>query len=124
MAQFTIEFYEKDNGEQPIREFLLGLDKKMRAKAMHYIELLRDNGTWLREPYTKHLQEGIFELRVKSGSDITRVLFFFYVGRRIVLTKGFVKKGPKTPPKEIIKAKKYRADYVRRKGGADHEYPI
>ena len=37
----------------------------------------------LREPYSKHLTEGIFELRAKVGSDETRVLYFFYLDRRI-----------------------------------------
>ena len=68
------------------------------------------------KPYSKHLSEGIFELRAKVGADITRVLYFFYVERYIILTNGFIKKTQKTPPKEIERAKKYRADYLRRKG--------
>ena len=79
------------------------------------ISFLQDNGYELREPYSKHLSEGIFELRAKVGSDITRVLYFFYVERHIILTNGFIKKTQKTPPKEIERAKKYRADYLRRK---------
>lgn len=41
------------------------------------IYLLQENGNKLREPYTKSLRDGIFELRAKEGSDITRVLFFY-----------------------------------------------
>ena len=44
--------------------------------------------------------EGIFELRAKVGSDITRVLYFFYVERHIILTNGFIKKTQKTPRKK------------------------
>ena len=102
------------NGDQPAKEFLLSLDKKMRAKMADTISILQDNGYELREPYSKHLSEGIFELRAKVGSDITRVLYFF-VERHIILTNGFIKKTQKTPPKEIERAKKYRADYLRRK---------
>lgn len=79
------------------------------------ISILQDNGYELREPYSKYLSEGIFELRARVGSDITRVLYFFYVDSRIVLTNGFIKKTNKTPIKEIEKAKKYRADYLKRK---------
>jgi len=79
------------------------------------ISILQDNGYELREPYSKHLSEGVFELRAKVGSDITRVLYFFYVEWHIILTNGFIKKTQKTPPKEIERAKKYRADYLRRK---------
>ena len=87
----------------------------MRAKMADTISILQDNGYELRKPYSKHLSEGIFELRAKVGSDITRVLYFFYVERHIILTNGFIKKTQKTPPKEIERAKKYRADYLRRK---------
>ena len=83
------------------------------------ISLLQENGYNLREPYSKHLSEGIFELRAKVGSDITRVMYFFYIDRRVILTNGFVKKTKKTPLKELEKAKKYRQDYLRRKGVDD-----
>ena len=116
MQKFEVEFYETPNGDPPAKEFLLSLDKKMRAKMADTISILQDNGYELREPYSKHLSEGIFELRAKVGSDITRVLYFFYVERHIILTNGFIKKTQKTPPKEIERAKKYRADYLRRKG--------
>ncbi len=48
------------------------------------------------------------------GSDISRVLYFFVVGRKIILTSGFVKKTQKTPPGEIDRAKRYRADHMSR----------
>ena len=115
LLKFEVLFYEKENGEQPAKQFLLGLDKKMRAKLADTISLLSDNGYELREPYSKHLSEGIFELRAKLGSDITRVLYFFYVDQKIILTNGFVKKTQKTPTSEIDKAKKYRKDYLERK---------
>lgn len=115
--RFDVEFYETDNGKQPAREFLLSLDKKMRAKMADTICILEDNGYELREPYSKHLSEGIFELRAKIGSDITRVLYFFYVDRKIILTNGFIKKTQKTPQAELERAKRYRADYLRRREG-------
>ena len=112
MAKFEVEFYENAKGEQPAKEFLLSLDTKMRAKMVNTISILQDNGYELREPYSKHLSEGIFELRAKVGSNITRVLYFFYVDKHIILTNGFIKKTQKTPKTEIEKAKKYRADYL------------
>ena len=59
---------------------------------------------------------GIFELRAKVGTDISRVLYFFYYEGRIVLTHGFIKKTQRTPASEIEKAKKYRRDYIERQG--------
>ena len=49
MPKFEVEFYEKDNGEQPAKEFLLSLDVKMRAKMVNTIAILSDNGYELRE---------------------------------------------------------------------------
>ena len=115
MQRFEVEFYETADGKQPAKEFLLSLDRKMRAKMTATISILQDNGYELREPYSKYLSEGIFELRAKVGSDITRVLYFFYVDRHIVLTNGFIKKTQKTPPREIERAKRYRADYLSRR---------
>ena len=115
MPRFEVEFYEKENGEQPAKEFMLSLDKKLREKLADTIMILQDNGYELREPYSKHISEGIFELRAKQGSDITRVMYFFYVDRHIILTNGFIKKTQKTPQSEIEKAKRYRSDYLKRK---------
>jgi len=86
----------------------------MRAKLNLAINAARDFGTELREPYSKHLDDCIFELRAKVGSNISRVLYFFFVGRKIVLTHGFTKKTQKTPPSEIEKAKDYRTKYLNR----------
>ena len=52
MTNFEVEFYEKENGSQPAKEFLLSLDVKMRAKMADMISILQDNGCDLREPYS------------------------------------------------------------------------
>ena len=78
------------------------------------MEEMENNGTSLREPYSDPLGDGIFELRTKQGSDITRVLYFFFVGNKAVLTNGFTKKTQKTPKPELALAKKYKDDYERR----------
>lgn len=65
-------------------------------------------------PYSEQLEDGIFELRIKFGSNITRILYFFFVGKNIILTNGFMKKTQKTPPNEIAKAKQYRKIYLTR----------
>ena len=62
------------------------------------------------------LGDGIFELRCKLGSNITRALYFFYVGKKIIVTNGFVKKTQKTPPFEIKLAKERRSDWLQRYG--------
>jgi len=114
--KFEVLFYEKANGEQPVREFLTSVDEKMRAKLTGLLVVLAEKGNSLREPYSKHLEDGIFELRGKVGNDISRVLYFFYYDGKIIVTNGFVKKTQKTPRKQILIAKERRTDYVEREG--------
>lgn len=114
MDKFKVEFYTKDNGEKPAKDFILSLDTKMKAKVLGIIDVLEEYGTQLREPYSKHLDDGIFEIRGKVGTDITRVLYFFYYGKRIILTNGFIKKTQQTPQNEIKLAKSYRKDFLER----------
>lgn len=90
-------------------------EKRFIAKTLEMIQLLQDNGYQLREPYSKALENGIFELRIKLGNNISRIMYFFYVDQHIILTNGFIKKTQKTPRNEIEKVKKYRADYMDRK---------
>ena len=116
VREFEIVFYAKPDGTEPAKDFLLSLNTKMRAKTVMLLELLSENGSELREPYSKHLTDGIFELRTKVGSDISRVLYFFVIGKKIVLTNGFIKKTQKTPQSEIELAKKYRNEFLNREG--------
>ncbi|WP_455030618.1 type II toxin-antitoxin system RelE/ParE family toxin [Oribacterium sp.] len=113
--KFTVEFYEKENGEIPVINFIDSLEPKMGAKVLSLIEILEEKGNQLRLPYSECLEDGIFELRCKFGSDITRTLYFFYEGANIILTNGFVKKTQKTPAQEIKLAKLRRDDYLSRK---------
>ena len=114
-SEFDVKFYDLSDGSKPAKDFVLGLPPKMRTKVYRAIDMLETNGSDLRELYSKHLNDGIFEHRAQVGSDISRVLYFFMVGKKAILTHGFVKKTQKTPPSEIDKAKKYRDEYLSRK---------
>lgn len=109
-----ILFYTDRNGNVPVKEFLDSLDIKMRQKMLRSIMALQDMGTSLRKPLSEALGDGIFELRAKVGSNITRVLYFFVIDNRAVLTHGFIKKTQKTSAREIKRAKELRYDYFTR----------
>lgn len=115
---YDVEFYQKENGEIPVQIFLESLPEKLRAKTFRDIELIRNHGPDLREPHTKRLKgknnKGIYELRVKFSTDISRVFYFVYNGKTFVLLHGFLKKTNKTPQNEIDRAKRYKDDYERR----------
>ena len=118
---FRIEFYETADGVSELWDFLDGLQKKSLtskdARVQHkqiaqYIQLLADHGTRLGENITKHLEDGIWELR--PGNN--RVLYFFHRDNTVILLHQFRKKTQKTPRREIEKAKTERDDWIRRKG--------
>ncbi len=111
---FEVNYYRLENGTAPVEQFIDSLNPKMQAKAMYSLALLEEFGNQLREPFSKPIGDGIFELRIKFSSDITRIFYFFVVDNRIILTNGFVKKTPKTPKEEIELARKYKKDYERR----------
>ena len=111
---FILEFYETEDGKKPVEEFLDSLNDKMAAKMVGLMELLEEKGNELRMPYSEALGDGIFELRCKQGTDITRVLYFFYYGGKIIITNGFTKKTQKIPSNEIKLAKGRRTDWIRR----------
>jgi phage-related protein len=114
MKKFKIEIYQKENGEKPIIDFLNSLECKIRAKVEQLIKLLEERGNELKEPYSKSLKDGIFELRYQNKRQSARILYFFYYEGKIILTNGFVKKTRKTPKDEIKRAERYRKDFIER----------
>ena len=113
-----IVFYQRENGKIPVKEFLVSLPAKLRAKAFRDIELLQQYGGELIEPYVKAIKgkknKGLYELRIKYGNDIARIFYFTYINNKYVLLHGFIKKTLATPPREIAKALSYMEDYIRR----------
>lgn len=109
-----IEFFMDSEGNVPVKDFLDSLSPKIKSKTLRSIALLHSNGHSLGMPHSKYLGDGIFELRTQFGGDINRVLYFFYVDDRAVLTNGFIKKTQTTPFKEIALAIKRRNDYLGR----------
>ncbi len=67
--------------------------------------------------FFKHLEgtDGIYEMRVKVGSDIYRIFCFFDQGQLIILLNGFQKKKDKTPRQEIIRAERLKKEYYDNK---------
>ncbi|MFZ3130322.1 MAG: type II toxin-antitoxin system RelE/ParE family toxin [Desulfosporosinus sp.] len=91
-------------------DFLLLLEAKMRAKIFSEIELLEKYGPELREPYVKPIKgKGLFELRIKFASDISRIFYFICSQKTFVLFHGFTKKNQKTPQRELERALRYIA---------------
>ena len=108
---FDIEFYRLPDGTAPVEKFLDSLNVKMRNKAIDSLLILENFGNNLREPYSKSVGNGLFELRIKFSSDISRIFYFFYTNNKIIITNGFIKKTHKTPRSQLNLARKYKTDY-------------
>lgn len=90
-----IIFFE-DNGECPVEQFLDEIsDQKLKAKTLDNIFRLSMEGRCAREPLSKYVEDGIYELRTKQGSNIDGIFYFFVIGEQIILTNGYIKKDRK-----------------------------
>lgn len=111
---YRIGFYETETGRSPVVDFLNEMSSKARAKFAQIAILLQEKGPEVQMPYSRHLEDCIFEVRVIVGKDSSWVLYFFLEEKRIVFTNGFKKKTQKAPKREIETAIRYRADYIKR----------
>lgn len=107
-------FYKDKRGRCPAIEFLKGLPTKIRAKIAKWIEKLEQEGPNLPRPYADIVRGKIREFRVSFGSNEYRFLYFF-LGKRIIIAHGFLKKTQKIPPEEIKRAERYMEDFLQRK---------
>ena len=93
-------------------DFFVKQREKVQDKITWTLELI-EHLEKIPEIYLKHLEntDGLYEIRVKQGTDIFRIFCFFDRGKLIVLANGFQKKDQKTPKKEIEKALKIKKEY-------------
>ncbi len=119
---YSIKFYKDKNGNEPVIQYLLKLRSKKDKdsqinlnKINDYIEALHKYGTRVGEPYVKHLDGKIWELRPLRN----RILFFGFDGNGFVLLSHFIKKTKKTPKREIEKAKRLMNDYIERSNNGE-----
>lgn len=114
---YDIEIYIAKNGRSEVKEYINTLsikkDKNSRIKynkIIAYIRMLKINGLTLGEPYIKHVDNEIWELRPLRD----RILFANCNNNKFILLSIFMKKTQKTPKKEIDKAKNILEDYKER----------
>ena len=113
--EFEVEFYETANGRVPVREFL---DELKASDPGDYAAVLRGlvklrNRQYHREPLSKALGDGLFELR-HVGKLNTRVLWFFMKDRRIIAAHGIRNKGQAIPARDLDTARERLRDWRER----------
>ena len=113
--EFTIEFYETRSGRCPVREFLDDLkasDPDDFAVILAGLVKLK-NRSYHRPPLSKAIGENLFELR-HVGKLNTRVLYFFFKGRRIIAVQGIRTKSTKILKQDRQVATERMRDWLRR----------
>ncbi|MDP1811127.1 MAG: type II toxin-antitoxin system RelE/ParE family toxin [Sediminibacterium sp.] len=95
-------------------EFYNKQTKKVQDRILWTIRVIKDIQL-VPEKYLKHIDEGIYEIRVSSGNNIFRIFCFFDEGQLVIVLNGFQKKTQKTPTEEIDKAKKLKRNIMKAK---------
>lgn len=97
-------------------DFYISLDSSAQEKIEYVFKVIRTVDR-IPEKFLKHLKgtDGLYEIRVKAGSNIYRIFCCFDAGRIVILFNGSQKKSQKTPKKEITKATKLMDEYFKNK---------
>lgn len=110
---YDVIFYRNKNGKEPTLEYIQELDSKKDKdsrininKIYDYIDFLSQAGITAGEPYIKHLEGEIWELRPIRN----RLLFAAWDTKSFIILHHFIKKTQKTPQREIDQAKRNLAD--------------
>ena len=96
---WDVEFVTNASGLNTVELLIKSLDSKTAAKTIRVIELLNKFGPYLRMPFTKKVDDRVWELRVEGKVSLR--IFYTKIGKKYILIHGFVKKTNKIPKKEI-----------------------
>ncbi len=104
--EYRVKFYRDTRTDRsPVLDYIKRLREKEEAKLSKYIEFLRVNKGYLDEPYSRHIEGKIRELRIDFSRNKHRIFYFIFIKKTIILLHVFLKKTTKTPISEIKKAK-------------------
>ncbi|MCK5521126.1 MAG: type II toxin-antitoxin system RelE/ParE family toxin [Candidatus Marinimicrobia bacterium] len=94
--KWSIEYYNSN-----VEESVLNLPNGLLARYLRLTDLMLEFGANLGIPHTKAIQDGLFELRIKSKEGIARVFYCTVVSKRIIMLHIYIKKSQKIPKKEL-----------------------
>ena len=115
IMDYTVVFYQDENGcSQPL-DYLKSLNRKHEAKAKKWLALLQEYGPNLPRPYADVLEGNVRELRPAIEHHQHRFLYVI-CGKTILITNAFLKKTQAVPKSEIERSRRTFANWLRRKG--------
>ena len=123
LMRYDIKFYEDKKGNCPFLAFISELSQKGDKRSKNLVNALflkfkqlEQNGTMTGMPDFRHIENSkynLWEIRVKHVTGYYRILCCPWKGKYVILNH-FVKKGRKTPAKEIKKAERWMDDFISR----------
>jgi len=108
----SVQFFATTTGNEPVREWLAGLDREVR-RAVGFDIKTAQFGWPIGMPLIRKLEPGLWEVRSRIATGIARVLFTVE-GDTMVLLHGFIKKSQKTPAPDLKTAKQRLAELNKR----------
>ena len=124
-CEYRVYYYQNSHTKRvPALEYINKLPIKDRGKVAAYIALLSDCNGRLDEPYSRYIRSGVRELRIEVAHNRHRILYITVAEKRIILLHAFLKKTPKTPEQEIVRALNNLEDYKINKKLVEYEKEI
>ena len=121
-SEYKIYYYRNSHTKRaPVLEYIQKALIKDRGKIAAYIILLRDRNGRLDEPYSRYIRSGIRELRVEFSRNRHRIFYITVERKKIILLHAFLKKTPKAPKQEIVRALDNFEDYKVNKNLIEYE---
>lgn len=106
--RWTVEFVSAEAKAE-----LLALSLDMQTKFARIVRLVESDGlAKVHEPYIKHLDGKLWEMRLIGRDGIARAIYIAATGRRVLVLRTFVKKTDKTPRRELELALKRAREVV------------
>ena len=112
MKNFECFYYKTSSGRCPVEAFINSLSYKTQRKFFAKLDWLEEYGYRLPEPHSKKIEDEIYEFRFEGDDGAVRILYFFYLGGKIIFLSGFKKKQKKIRRKEIELAKRRKEDFL------------
>ena len=112
---WKVEFYIDEDGNEPVKDFILRQADWAIAEILHVFKLLREFNVKLKRPYVEKINDsGLRGLRIKHGSDIYRIFFSVHTEQKFILLHAITKKKDKLSKSDIALAMKRMSEYNNR----------
>jgi len=117
---WEIIFYEMDDGEKPVYDFIDNLPTSEKAKIYKEIDLLEEHGIKIGLPRAKDIKgeryKKLWELRVRFNNVFFRIFYFLFTGKKFILLHVCKKKKRKTDKNDLEIARERMLNYQQRVG--------